>query len=521
MMYYHRPIIPLTLAMIAGIIFGDIFPDHRTMAWCLVAACGACLGFYILRKRSPVILPIILFVSLGYLLIQPWTAPRFPPEHIRFSATGHKAIITGIVETAPETAGFRQSFIVRTEALGGGESRKRAIGKLRVSLSGRNPLLNVGDRISFIGRIKLIRSFRNPGGFDYNRYMALKGVWASATGQGESVKVLERSIPVGLEVVISPIRKTVASLIEEVSPGDTGNVLKALLLGDKDSVPDSLREDFQRTGIGHLLAISGLHVGLTATVVFFIFLRCFGLIPGLLRRAWTKKCAVVPALLAVWYYGLLAGMSPSTQRAVIMVTVFLATFFLKRPQDTLNSVAVAALAILIIQPPSLFAVSFQLSFAAVVTIVLGLPLISGRDMYPHDEIWQTLLRRITGALSVSLAAILGTLPLVLHYFNETSLIGIFFESCVCPDNRIRSGTFRPDIHFYLSAECLDSSLGTETLRDYSFKGSSPRTSGGIASVCIRQDSYAILYRNHPLLLPPGGRGLFDTCIYFIQTGRYA
>ena len=418
--------------MMAGIILGEIFPDHRQTTWCLLVVCGASLFYFMLRKKSPAMLPITLFVCLGYLLIQPWTAPRFPPEHIRFSATGDKALITGVIETAPVASGFRQSFIVRTEALGNGASRKKVVGKLRVSLSGRKPVLNVGDRITFIGRIRPIRSFRNPGGFDYNRYMSLKGVWASASGQGQSVRVRASSIPVGVEVLISPARKSVATLIDEVSPGNAGDILKALLIGDRSSVPDTLRADFQRTGIGHLLAISGLHVGMTATVVFFIFSRCFGFVPLLLRRAWTRKAAVIPALLAVWYYGLLAGMSPSTQRAAIMVTVFLAAFLLERPQDTLNSVAMAALTILIVQPPSLFAVSFQLSFAAVVTIVLGLSLIPRHDASSSNGVWQTALRWITGVVSVSLAAIMGTLPLVLYYFNETSLIGILSNLVFIP-----------------------------------------------------------------------------------------
>lgn len=432
MIYYHRPILPLTLAMIAGIMLGEGFPDHRPVAGCIGAIFGACLLFFIFRKKSSAIFPIILFVCLGYLLIQPWTDPRFSPEHIRFSATGHKAIITGVIETTPVAAGFRQSFIIRTEALGEGASRKKAIGKLRVSLSGREPILNPGDRISFIGRIRPIRSFRNPGGFDYNRYMAFKGVWATATGQGQGVRVLASSIPVSLEVWISPARKSVASLIDDVSPGDAGDILKALLLGDRGSVSDTLREDFQRTGIGHLLAISGLHVGLTATVVFFIFSRCFGYVPGLLRRGWTKKAAVLPALLAVWCYGMLAGMSPSTQRAVIMVTVFLATFLLERPHDTLNSVAVAALAILIIQPPALFTVSFQLSFAAVVAIVLGLSLIPKHDSSSSQGMRQTVFRRIAAFMLISLAAIMGTLPLVLYYFNEISLIGILSNLVFIP-----------------------------------------------------------------------------------------
>lgn len=418
--------------MIAGIMLGEIFPGHRSAAWLLSGAFSIFLILCMVRKKSSRTLPIFLFAFLGYLLIQPWSAPRFPPEHILLSATFHKTYITGVIETAPLAAGFRQSFIIRSEALGSGPAQKKTVGKLRVSLSGQEPVLNAGDRISFIGRIRPIRSFQNPGGFDYNRHMALKGIWASATGQGQSVIVRERSVPVGCETWTSPARKSVASLIDTVSPGDSGDILKALLLGDRSSVSNALREDFQRTGIGHLLAISGLHVGLTATVVFFAFSWCFGYFPGLLRRAWTKKAAVIPALLAVWCYGLLAGMSPSTQRAVIMVTVFLAAFLLERPQDTLNSVALAAVTILIIQPPSLFAVSFQLSFAAVVAIVLGLRLFPEQRTSSSPESRKPLFRRIAEAMSVSLAATLGTLPLVLYYFNETSLIGVLSNLVFVP-----------------------------------------------------------------------------------------
>ena len=233
--------------------------------------------------------------------------------------------------------------------------------------------------------------------------MAFKGIWATASGQADSVTLLARSVPVGLEGWISPARRSVASLIDDVSPPGAAGILKALLLGDRRSVSDGGRKDFQRTGIGHLLAISGLHVGLLATVVFFIFSRFFGYFPGLLRRARTKKAAAIPAFLAVLGYGLLAGMSPSTQRAVIMASVFLAAFIMERPQDTLNSVAVAALAILVVQPPALFAVSFQLSFAAITAIILGLSLMPKTDALSSRGAWHAVFKWIFSLVYVCYA----------------------------------------------------------------------------------------------------------------------
>jgi len=433
MTFYYRPIISLTLAMIFGIIVGEAFPGHGATAWCVAAGYGFLLIFFIYRKKTAVISPLVLFAAMGYLLLQPWVAPTFPARHIRHAATGDKWLVTGVVATSPRIAGFRQSFILETECLGENTSRTEVTGKLRVSLAGKEPELNVGDRIIFVGRIRPIRSFQNPGGFDYNRYMAFKRVWATASGQGDSVRVHTKSVPVGLEVWIAPARKSVAAVIDGAVQGDVAGILKALLLGDRSGIPDSLREDFRRAGIGHLLAISGLHVGLVAGVVFFMGLKLFGRVPVLLRKAWVKKAATVPALLAVLGYGLLAGMSPSTQRAVIMAGVFLAAFFVERPQDTINSVAVAACLILVVHPPSLFAASFQLSFAAVVAIVLGLSLLPAPlPETSSPSIRSGIFRKMGSFMVVSISAILGTLPLALFYFNETSVIGVLSNLIFIP-----------------------------------------------------------------------------------------
>ncbi len=172
-----------------------------------------------------------------------------------------------------------------------------------------------------------------------------------------------------------------------------------------------------------LLAISGLHVGIIAATAFWILRWLMSHWQVALWRAWINKSAAGLTLIPVVAYGLLAGLSPSTQRALIMVSVFLGAFLIEREQDLLNTLSVAALIILIINPPALFAVSFQLSFAAVASILLGLALIKHGVRRADRSLVLRILKSLTTMGLVSLFAMLGTLPLVMCYFNLVSLVG--------------------------------------------------------------------------------------------------
>ncbi len=150
----------------------------------------------------------------------------------------------------------------------------------------------------------------------------------------------------------------------------------------------------------------------------------------ILLAAWVTRGAAITAAFPVLFYGLLAGMSPATQRAVIMVLVFLVGLLFEREQDHMNTLAIAALIILIISPASLFEVSFQLSFVAVFAIMYMLkylPLAQTLRHGPHKR-----LKRLGLFLLVSAAAIMGTLPITLYYFNQTSLIGLFANCLMVP-----------------------------------------------------------------------------------------
>ncbi|MCK4469998.1 MAG: ComEC/Rec2 family competence protein, partial [Desulfobacterales bacterium] len=198
----------------------------------------------------------------------------------------------------------------------------------------------------------------------------------------------------------------------------------------------NIRAAFNRAGVGHILAISGLHIGIIATASFIFFQKLLSYIKLFLWNAWTKKGAAILSLFPVILYGLISGMSPSTQRAVIMGAVFLMTFLFEREQDPMNTLAMAAMVILVAYPPSLFSISFQLSFIAVLSIIYGMSMTYNsriNDRNITKKIWFfKALKILFSSILVSVFAILGTLPVVMFYFNQVSLVGVFANLLIIP-----------------------------------------------------------------------------------------
>ena len=429
---YSRPFLPLVVAMMAGIAVGSSLGGYGT--WILIS-CVVILGWLIYTifcHKGSTLVPLLLFTCLGYLLIQPWSAPAFPDHHITHFTDGKKWQISGIIATQPVRRDDRSRFILHVATLSDSEGAYPVTGKIRVTVSESIDDLRRGDQIALASRIRSIRNFNNPGGFDYQGYMRNKNIWGSAYVREEKLTFLKRAYSNRLSIRIDEARSKIADHIANKEPGDQAAVLKALLIGDRSGISPQLYEAFHRCGIGHLLAISGLHIGIIASVAFFCCNRLFSRFNSLLWRAATRRWAAVAAFIPVLIYGLLAGMSPSTQRATIMVGVFLLTFLVKREQDVMNTLALAAAVILILYPPALFSISFQLSFLAVFWIIFGLSRFN-RLSGPHrSDLRSRLTARLITFFLVSLLATLGTLPMVMYYFNQISLIGVFTNAIFVP-----------------------------------------------------------------------------------------
>ena len=434
---YPRPIIPFLLSFMSGILAGSEFPDHFLWAFGVLLSSTILVVWKIGVKKTARLSPIVLFFCLGYLSLQPWIVPRFPANHVVNFSDTHPWKITGTVDSNPLESNHRLKFVLKAENLTQNFSSFPVVGKIQITIFGHTDKLFLGDKISFAGRIKSLRNFNNPGGFNYKRYMAFKGIWVSAYASANRLSLLTKNSEQGIRHITENARQHIARLIETVAKGEEQKcVLKALIVGYRHDISRDLREAFNRTGIGHVLAISGLHIGIVATGAFLLFSWILSYFKPLLWRAWTRKGAGILSVFPVLSYGLLAGLSPSTQRAVIMVTVFLLTFLIEREHDPMNTLAVAAMLILIISPPSLFSISFQLSFVAVYFIIYGLNRIY--KIQPADKnVAQTgwrhrILKKLLVLFWVTIFATVGTLPLVMFYFNRVSLVGLFANLAIVP-----------------------------------------------------------------------------------------
>lgn len=422
---YIRPVMPLLMSLISGIVMGVYVPGKALWIY-PVAGLAALLALkHIVIKQPARFPPLLLFICLGYLSIQPFIAPDYPFNHVIHYLNDEKWQITGTVDQDPVIKNSRMQFVLRVHQLDFEGAHHHVIGKIKVTIPGSQlPALESGDTINFASRIRSIRNFYNPGGFNYERYMAFQQISGSAYARPDKLVVLEKKPGRFVQRAMTRYRNRISSLIRTTVSGDAGKILNALIIGKRTEVDASLADRFNRAGLGHLLAISGLHVGIVASAAFLGFTWLLSRFSFFLWRAWSRKGAAVLSVFPVLLYGILAGMSPSTQRAVLMVGVFLMTFPIEREQNTLNTLAIAALVILIISPSALFSISFQLSFTAVFFIIYGLPKPAVSGALGKFS-WPAFKTKLVQFCSVSGLAIVGTLPLIMTYFNQISFAGFF------------------------------------------------------------------------------------------------
>ncbi len=430
---FFRPIIGFLAPLIFGIACGTWFDGFKPWAVATVVISLSFMIRAIAGKRNLVLAPLAFFFSLGYLSIHPWINPSVPDHHLIHHAKPFRWTIVGTVTNDPIISQTNQvRFVLDVETIQRGQDSFPATGRIRVTCRGEiSPDFRPGDRIQFPGKIRVIRNFQNPGGFDFERYMAFRTILTTTYVPSDKVKFLEKHDRQNARDWVLKARLNIAGFIDHhLTDHASAAIMKALVIGDRDGIEKPLREAFNKSGMGHLLAISGLHVGIVASFFFLMFSRFFSLSQTFLNRAWVGKASAVLCVIPVTAYGLLAGMSPSTQRAVLMITVFLMAFLIKREQDSINTLAIAAMVILTLHPPALFSISFQLSFTAVFSIIFGFSM-----LWNHPSGFNTdnlIRKKLSSFFFASLFAILGSLPLVMYYFNQTSLIGLAANFILVP-----------------------------------------------------------------------------------------
>ncbi len=280
----------------------------------------------------------------------------------------------------------------------------KALAYFEQSYSAEN--LQPGSQIVFNSYLNPTQNFGNPDEFNYKRYLAIHDIYYQTYIPGKSWRKTQKQPSASLIGFSNRLRLKLLKLLNKtgIEERNTG-VASALLLGYKDYLSKETREKFSSSGAMHVLAVSGLHVG----IVFLLF---HYLLLFLEKIKYGKQLKIFLILIILWGYAILTGLSPSVTRATLMFSVIAIGSQLRRTSSVYNSLAFSAFILLYLNPMLLFSVSFQLSYTAVLSIVFFQPKLYRLISLPYlpDKLWQWF--------TVAVAAQIGTTPLVIHYFNQ-------------------------------------------------------------------------------------------------------
>ncbi|NOS36388.1 MAG: DNA internalization-related competence protein ComEC/Rec2, partial [Deltaproteobacteria bacterium] len=441
-----QPLVPLLIAFTAGIITAH-YLNLPAWGWVLtpffllslVIAAAAVQRKW--RYTTLFLLPPVLL--LGITLLHASHARQVSGNHIsRYLARERGPLgirVEGSLYRSPERSRERTRLFVEAERIFVKEGEIDVSGRVMVTVDSPDVTLSYGDTVRFLSRLKAPRNRGNPGEFDYAGYLAGRGIYV--TGFVESERWVVRLSEGGWRFWrgVEQIRGVVRRFLDSERLHN-GPLLKALLIGEKGEVGRGVRETFVRTGTAHLLAISGLHIGIIATLVYLLTYRLLRLSERLMLATTIRKIALLLVIPPVVFYGLLAGFALPTQRAVIMIIAFVTSFLIGRPRNIYNTIAMAALIILVLSPTALFYVSFQLSFAALLSIVYFTPrfqaLLKRNDELPPMPEPETLVKRLGKKVLlfflVSLSAGIGTAPVVAYHFHLVSTVGAVANIMMVP-----------------------------------------------------------------------------------------
>ncbi|MGL4851116.1 MAG: ComEC/Rec2 family competence protein [Phocaeicola sp.] len=266
--------------------------------------------------------------------------------------------------------------------------------------------IDIGDELLFYTTIRTPRNAGNPDEFDYARYLFLRGVTGTAWVEEGFWQRCESQNSLTLKQQALRVRRKIVNTYDSWGVTEENlAVLSALTVGEKEDLSQETRNDYALAGLSHLLALSGLHVGIIWGCIAFLFRW---LARGLGMRL--IRCLLVVS--ALWLFAFVGGLTPSLIRAVIMCTLLEISLLRNGKVHSMHTLALAAWMMLLYNPFYLFDVGFQLSFVAVLSILLFAPHINAFLNTPYR--W---LRYLTQVVSVSVAAQVGTAPLTLYYFS--------------------------------------------------------------------------------------------------------
>lgn len=275
-----------------------------------------------------------------------------------------------------------------------------------------------GNQILIKGTFQQGRDIRNPGEFDYRKFLLSKSITGILSSYDSASVIFLSNDYYFFKNIIFQVRKNIDELIHQLHNSQTAGLLRGLLLADRTEIDYETKQNFVNSGVIHILAVSGLHVG----YILLFFLVVFGRFNIYIRSVLT--------ILGLISFMIITGVPASVFRATLMSVILIFAFLSGRSTNLINSIALSAVIILLFYPKEIFNPGFQLSYSAVLSIAVIYPLI--QKIILQLSISNKYLKNILLFAGVSLSAQIGTLPFTLAYFNKLSLISLFSNLIVIP-----------------------------------------------------------------------------------------
>ena len=412
-------IIKLTICLVIGILLAHCTKLNFQSILYITIGLVISAGTYWLILRSKInkspffgILACFSMIGIGMTSYNIQNDILRPKHYSNQNPLENQNVIIFQIEKRLKPDAYNDKYIVGVKSF----NNKEATGHLLINVRRDSvaKLFNVDDVLFTSTELKVIQKPLNPYQFDYSKYLELKQVYHQLYLNSANILQLSGSKST-IYGYADELRQTInTKLIEAGFKDEVLSIMNALLLGQRQTIDKTIYNNYVNSGTIHILAVSGLHVGILLWILNFIFSPLLHLKYGHYIRPF-----ILVSIL--WSFAVVAGLSPSVTRAVTMFSIISIAMHLKRPTNIYNTLVISAFVILLFKPTFLFSVGFQMSYLAVLGIVSVQPMIYKlwkTKYYLTDKLWQIL--------TVTLAAQVGVVPISLFYFHQFP--GLFFIS---------------------------------------------------------------------------------------------
>lgn len=421
MKFFKFPIVPILFGFIFGILTQYFFnlPIDFIFFGIIFSIISFSISYFINVKKkfqSYFFESFVLILSLSFGMFSSFLHREINSQNHFLNYLSEKNIVQAVVSEKLKSTVYYDKFILKTIAV----NEQICNGKIIFYVPKKAKKgIEVGNKIKFFQTPKVLQNSFNPHQFDYSKYLQNQNVFYE-------VKLKETDF-----IAVSPDKnyyhyihfiksKLLKSYPIESFKSDNYNLLMALLFGEKTELSKEVSNNYTQAGIVHILAISGLHIALIYGIVLW-------LTKPLQRLRKGKVYVFLISLSVLWFYAVLAGFSASIVRAAVMFSIIAFAKILNRQSNIYNALALSALILLCYNPNYLFDVGFQLSFAAVLSIVIFQPFVR---KYSYSKYY--LVRETKSLLLISLVAQIGVLPLTLYYFGQFPLLFLLANLIAIP-----------------------------------------------------------------------------------------